>query len=473
MRKTVVPRSSRRPRMCCHRLARACGSSPVVGSSRKTSSGHVDQPDDDVQPAPLATGERLGLALPQAVEVELAEQLLAALGRLGGAHPVQPGVVDDLLARAGVGIRGAALRHVADPPADADRVGDQVAAGDRGGAGGGFEQRGQHAQRRRLAGAVGAEEADDLTGLDVEVDPDDGVDLLLALAEGAGEPAGVDHVRQLAHGHRQESSEFAEGRRQSVPVVALVRGCGAPAAPPCRCGPEIGPATRTGRAAGWAPSRPRRRRRGRRRGRSATSAHSTGTPSTGHCSDRSPSQSSPPSSRTASHPAVHSPSRRAERGSRRATVRPASSRIEAAGRQRLVEQPDEPVGHRLVRRPRGQPAGEQVEALDVGGDVGPPQRMGEEPDLLPGPLGAHQRPLLQVRDDVVGVGAPVVQQDRGVLPDPVQRGGGRGDPLGQVPVEPQAEVAEDLGRPRPPAVADRRLHARGRPAPRPSGTPGC
>jgi hypothetical protein len=109
-------------------------------------------------------------------------------------------VVDHLLPGPCLGRGGAALGDVADPPADADRIGDQVAAGHRGRSGAGLQQRGEHAEGRGLPGAVGAEETDDLTGGDVQVDADDGMDLLLALAEGAGQPAGVDHARQ--HGSR-------------------------------------------------------------------------------------------------------------------------------------------------------------------------------------------------------------------------------------------------------------------------------
>jgi hypothetical protein len=107
-------------------------------------------------------------------------------------------VVDDLLTGSRVGVGGAALRHVADPATDADRIADQVAPGHRGRAGGGCEQRGEHPQRGGLAGPVGAQEADDLTGLDVEVHAGDGVHLLLLLPERAGEPAGVDHGPQCS-----------------------------------------------------------------------------------------------------------------------------------------------------------------------------------------------------------------------------------------------------------------------------------
>ena len=246
------------------------------------------------------------------------------------------------------GCGGAALRDVADPPADADRVGDQVAAGHRGGAGGRLEQRGQHAQRRRLAGAVGAEEADDLPGLDVEVDADDGVDLLLALAEGAGEPAGVDHAASIAHG-TDRSRASSPGTRLSAgrsPVaVAHGRplhgvGCGrAPGGLPVR-GRRTVAAGRADGGGAAAPQRPE---------------HRDGEHRPLHARGRRPRAGRRAAGRPASA-AVHSPSSRAARGSRRATAQAArSSAATARGRERLVEQPDEPVGDRLVRR-AGRPA---------------------------------------------------------------------------------------------------------------------
>ena len=47
---------------------------------------------------------------------------------------------------------------------------DDVVAGDTRAAGGRLRQRAEHVDRRRLAGAVGAEEAEDLAGGDVEIE---------------------------------------------------------------------------------------------------------------------------------------------------------------------------------------------------------------------------------------------------------------------------------------------------------------
>src|SRR5262249_6785196 len=62
------------------------------------------------------------------------------------------------------------LRHVADPALDAFGILRDVDAADRRGARGRREQSAQHPDRRRLAGAVAAEEAEDLAATDVERD---------------------------------------------------------------------------------------------------------------------------------------------------------------------------------------------------------------------------------------------------------------------------------------------------------------
>ena len=56
------------------------------------------------------------------------------------------------------------------------------------------QEGGEHAEGGRLAGAVGAEEADDLAGLDVEVHAAHGVDVSSSGLVGAGQAAGMDHA---------------------------------------------------------------------------------------------------------------------------------------------------------------------------------------------------------------------------------------------------------------------------------------
>ena len=68
-------------------------------------------------------------------------------------------------------IEGRLLEGGADHGAHLGAFADDVVAADPGGARRGRQQRGEHVDRRRLAGSVGPEEAVDLAGLDAQVDP--------------------------------------------------------------------------------------------------------------------------------------------------------------------------------------------------------------------------------------------------------------------------------------------------------------
>ena len=124
-------------------------------------------PEPDVEPAAHAARVGAGRPVRGRLEVERGEHLGRARLRRRLVHAVQA-ALDDELAAAGLGRVGrAALRHVADPlggPPAGSRA--QVDARDRRLAGGRRQQRRQHPQRRRLAGAVRAEEPEDLARVD-------------------------------------------------------------------------------------------------------------------------------------------------------------------------------------------------------------------------------------------------------------------------------------------------------------------
>ena len=118
----VVPRS-RRPRISSHMRARACGSRPVVGSSRNRTAGRWTMPSptssrrrmppEYVPVAPVGGG----------FELEGGEDLGGPSLARRLVHAVQA-PLEDQLAAAGLGRVGrAALRHVADPAADLGRFG--------------------------------------------------------------------------------------------------------------------------------------------------------------------------------------------------------------------------------------------------------------------------------------------------------------------------------------------------------------
>ncbi len=69
-----------------HRLARACGSRPVVGSSRKTSVGSWISPITMSRRRFWPPDMFLRHPLPEALELELVEELLAPAYGVGPAH---------------------------------------------------------------------------------------------------------------------------------------------------------------------------------------------------------------------------------------------------------------------------------------------------------------------------------------------------------------------------------------------------
>ena len=120
-----------------------------------------------------------------------------------GVDAVQLGVQAQVLLGGEVDVERGVLEDEADVAADVVALGDDVEAADarrpRTSAGEGAE----HVDRRALAGAVGAEEAEDLARRDGERDAADGVDL----AVGLDEPLDVDR------GLRPRSVPAGCGRR--------------------------------------------------------------------------------------------------------------------------------------------------------------------------------------------------------------------------------------------------------------------
>ncbi len=96
---------------------------------------------------------------------------------------------------------------------------------DLGRAGGRREQGGEHPQGRGLAGAVRAEEGDQLAGADLEVEAADRLDGLLVPREGLRESARPDHrtclVGVVAHGNhaRNHSGQFLTAFRISLEIM--------------------------------------------------------------------------------------------------------------------------------------------------------------------------------------------------------------------------------------------------------------
>nr|WP_259315390.1 hypothetical protein [Capillimicrobium parvum] len=152
----------------------------------------LHEPDRHVEPAALTARQRARLAVGERLEVERGEQLLRASARLARADAEAAALRDELVADALGRPRGVALAHVADAPSHRVGLTHDVVTGDPRLADRRPQERRQHAQARRLARTVGAEEGDELTLGDVEVEPADRLDHSRARLEVAGEAAGAD-----------------------------------------------------------------------------------------------------------------------------------------------------------------------------------------------------------------------------------------------------------------------------------------
>ena len=170
--------SSRSARTSSQAERRAAGSKPVVGSSRNNELGVADEGDAEVEAALLAPRERLDPRVALLREPDELDHLVdvARARVVPGEHPVhlahrehggQLGVLQDdpdLLAKRRAAAPGIEAEHLTSPASRG-----AVALEDL--------------HRRRLAGAVRPEQAEDLAPLDLEVDPLDRLDVAVGLAQ--------------------------------------------------------------------------------------------------------------------------------------------------------------------------------------------------------------------------------------------------------------------------------------------------
>ena len=184
----------------------------------------LHQPDRHVQPAPLTPGELGDRTVGVLGEVERLEQLLGPGPGVAAGQAVGAGLADELVAPAVLVSGGVALTDVPDRAPDRGPVADDVEAGDLRRPRSRADQRGQHPERRRLAGAVRTEERDQLAGRDLQVEAANGLDRLLVARVVAGEPDGADHrppgVHLVVVGHdhyaRNQSGQFLTSIRSKV-----------------------------------------------------------------------------------------------------------------------------------------------------------------------------------------------------------------------------------------------------------------
>src|SRR5258708_4891574 len=198
----------------------------------------------DVQPAPLPAGVRLHQSVSKPSQVQPPDQLAGALRGLRPAHAIEPPLQNQDLAPGSSRLRAAFLADVSDLRAHLPRLAPQIEAADRGVAAAGVQQRGEHAHGGRLAGAVGAEEAKDLAGADLEVHAAHGLDGFAARLEGLGEAVGLDDGAAAGAGGAVGVGGVGGWSVHAASPVALMA--------PARRSP---PGRPRGRGAGWPATR--------------------------------------------------------------------------------------------------------------------------------------------------------------------------------------------------------------------------
>jgi len=160
----------------------------------------ADQRHAQHQPLAQALGQFAALLTGPRFEIEGLQQFGAALLACRLGHAMQFGHQQHVLAHRQVGIDVGLFGHHADVPAcRAGRL-RHVVAGDDGLPFGGRDVAGEHAGRRALARAVGAEEAEDLAAGDAEADVIDRHAVAEATRQAVGHQGGM---RKCGHGLRR------------------------------------------------------------------------------------------------------------------------------------------------------------------------------------------------------------------------------------------------------------------------------
>ena len=152
--------------------------------------GPVHHRPGDHQALGHAAGEGEHRGLRPLLEAELLEQPVALAAGDLRRHAEEAAVEVEVLPDGEGPVEGVALGHDADELLGRGRVGDHVDAADEGTAAGGEHPGGEHAGGGALAGAVGAEEPEDLTLEHLEVEA---VDRLHPARVDLGEALGADH----------------------------------------------------------------------------------------------------------------------------------------------------------------------------------------------------------------------------------------------------------------------------------------
>ena len=148
--------------------------------------GIVDEGVGEAQPLLHAARQGLDVLVALVAEVDELEEVADHPSPPGGRDPVAAGEEVEVLPDLHVVVDPEDVRHEAEDAPDLVGVPGDGEAGDLGLAARRPQQRGEDAQRGRLAGAVGPDQAEDLAGLDGQVDAGDGQRAVVALDEALG-----------------------------------------------------------------------------------------------------------------------------------------------------------------------------------------------------------------------------------------------------------------------------------------------
>ena len=131
--------------------------------------GFVDQRARQPELLLHATGELAGKPVLERAEIREPEQTLQAGRALVPRHTIKVGVEVQVLEHREVGVKAEALRHIGDPVLHRLGVAHHAEALQVGVALGRTQHARQHPQQGGLAGAIGTDQAEQLTGTDGEV----------------------------------------------------------------------------------------------------------------------------------------------------------------------------------------------------------------------------------------------------------------------------------------------------------------
>jgi hypothetical protein len=174
VRKTVTPSSWGEPRDLLPHVGAALGVEPGRRLVQEQDARVVDEGEGEIETALHAARVAADLAVGGLHQADALEQSVAARAALGLRDALERGLEAHVLAPGEQAVEGCFLERGADRHPHLGALSHDVVTRHARRARGGRQQRGEHEDGRRLARAVGPEEAVDLARLDGQVDPVDG-----------------------------------------------------------------------------------------------------------------------------------------------------------------------------------------------------------------------------------------------------------------------------------------------------------